>query len=77
MTPSPESELAELRMANQIAANFRHHPDDQAAAEVANHLRSFWTPWMLERLERLVDSGGEGLDPLVVRAAALLATPAA
>ena len=59
-------------MANQIAANFRHHPDDQAAGEVAAHLRSFWTPWMLERLASVIAAGGEGIDPLVVAAAALL-----
>jgi formate dehydrogenase subunit delta len=63
-------------MANQIAANFRHHPDDQAAGEIADHLRSFWTPWMLGRLLQVVDGGGEGLDPLVVAAAGLLASPA-
>jgi len=28
-------------MANQIAANFRHHPQAQAAAEVADHIRMF------------------------------------
>ena len=64
-------------MANQIAANFRHHPDDQAAGEVAAHLRSFWTPWMLERLDAVVAAGGAGLDPLVVAALLLLQPPAA
>lgn len=69
--------IPEVRMANQIAANFRHHPDGQAAGEIAEHLRSFWTPWMLERLDAVVAAGGEGLDPLVVAAAGLLASPAA
>ena len=64
-------------MANQIAANFRHHPDDQAVGEIADHLVSFWTPWMLGRLQAVVAGGSEGLDPLVVAAAGLLASPAA
>ncbi len=69
------AEMSEVRMANQIAANFRHHPDERAAGEVAEHLRSFWTPWMLGRLEGVVDAGGEGLDPLVLQAVARLRRP--
>jgi len=54
-------------MANQIAANFAHHPPEQAAAEVANHLRMFWPPLMRHEL---IDGIGSGeLDPLVVAAA--------
>lgn len=75
---------AEVRMANQIAAQFRRHPDDKAAGEIATHLRNFWTPWMLERLERFAGQGGAGgaagegggLDPLVLRAVELLRAPA-
>ncbi|MHB1929096.1 MAG: formate dehydrogenase subunit delta [Acidimicrobiales bacterium] len=69
-------EPSEVRMANQIAANFAHHPDGQAAGEVANHLRSFWTPWMIDRLERFVDAGGGGVDAVVVDAVARLRSPA-
>jgi len=59
-----------VRMANQIAANFRHHPEAQAAAEVANHIRMFWPPLMRQEL---VDNIGCGeFDPLVVEAAELL-----
>lgn len=72
-----DGELPEVRMANQIAANFRHHPDDQAAAEIAGHLRLYWTPWMFERLFAVVDAGGDGVDTLVLRAVALLRQPAA
>ncbi len=60
-----------VRMANQIAANFRHHPSDQAAAEVADHLRMFWPPIMRRELLDNIDSGS--FDPLVVAAAHLLA----
>ena len=59
-----------VRMANQIAANFRHHPEAQAAAEVANHIRMFWPALM--RRELLDDIGAGGFDPLVVSAAELL-----
>ena len=60
-----------VRMANQIAANFRHHPQAQAAAEVADHIRMFWPPLMRRELLDNVHSGG--CDPLVVAAAVLLA----
>ncbi|MGA3215210.1 MAG: formate dehydrogenase subunit delta [Acidimicrobiales bacterium] len=56
-----------VRMANQIAANFKHHPEAQAAAEVANHIRMFWPPLMRNELLDNIDSGG--FDPLVVAAA--------
>ena len=58
------------RMANQIAANFRHHPQEQAAAEVANHIRMFWPPSMRRELLDNIDDGA--FDPLVVAAAGLL-----
>ncbi len=65
-----------VRMANQIAANFRHHPQAQAAAEVADHIRRFWPPLMRRELLDNVHDGR--FDPLVVVAADLLAeaTPA-
>ena len=59
-----------VRMSNQIAANFRHHPPEQAAAEVANHMRMFWPPLM--RSELLADTELGELDPLVVEAIRLL-----
>ena len=55
-----------VRMANQIAANFRHHPQAQA-----DHIRMFWPPLMRRELLDNVHSGG--FDPLVVAAAVLLA----
>jgi len=63
-----------VRMSNQIAANFGHHPPDQAAAEVANHIRLFWPPSM--RFELLDDSDLAALDPLVLGAIRLLGGPA-
>jgi hypothetical protein len=39
-----------IRMANQIAANQRHLPVDEAATRVADHLRLFWAPPMRDEL---------------------------
>jgi formate dehydrogenase subunit delta len=66
-----------VRMANQIAGNFAHHPAEQAAGEVAAHLRSFWTPSMLRDLSAAVARGSEpdgssALDPVVTAAVRLL-----
>jgi len=57
-------------MANQIAANFRHHPEGQAAAEVANHIRMFWPLLMRNELLESISTGD--FDPIVVAAAQLL-----
>jgi formate dehydrogenase subunit delta len=62
-------------MANQIAANFAHHPADQAAGEVANHLRTFWAPAMRANLTawwEKSDPNAHELHPLVVSALGLL-----
>jgi formate dehydrogenase subunit delta len=65
----------EQRMANQIAANFRHVPAGQAAEAIAGHVRRFWDPRMRSRLFELVDAGAGSLDPVVVAAAQLLRQP--
>lgn len=54
------------RMANQIAVNFRHVPEDQAAESLAGHIERFWDPRMRDHLFALVDAETEGLDPVVV-----------
>ena len=59
---------AQVRMANDIAAQFRYLPHEQAVGAVAGHLRSFWDPRMRAQLIGYVDAGGEGLDQLVVEA---------
>jgi formate dehydrogenase subunit delta len=61
-----------VRLANDIAAQFHHHAPEQAASEIAAHMRSFWEPRMTTALLAHVDAGGEGLDELAVRAAELL-----
>jgi formate dehydrogenase subunit delta len=66
------TELATIRLANDIAAHFRHRPWAEAARSVAQHITLFWDPRMRAALLAHVDAGGAGLDPLSVDAAALL-----
>ncbi|MBI1758597.1 MAG: formate dehydrogenase subunit delta [Actinobacteria bacterium] len=65
-----------IRMANQIAAQFRHLPADQAVPAVAGHLRDFWEHRMRVELLALVDAGDPELDPVVRAAAQRLRAPA-
>lgn len=68
MTINPQ-----LRLANEIAAQFHHMPADAAAKAIALHIRQFWDPRMRAQLLAHVDSGDTAeLDPLVVDAVALL-----
>ncbi|MFI7610266.1 formate dehydrogenase subunit delta [Nonomuraea terrae] len=61
-----------IRMANEIAVQFRNRDPAWAAEQIAEHIRAFWDPRMRARL--LADAGtADGrLDPLIVAAAALL-----
>lgn len=61
-----------VRLANEVAVQFRHRDPDRAAEEIAAHLRSFWEPRMTAALLAHVETGGEGLDELALRAAGLL-----
>ena len=61
------------RMSGQIAANCAGFTDEQAAARIAGHLRSFWTPAMIAELRDYdVDHPGD-LDPRVSTALNALA----
>ena len=62
----------QVRMANEIAAQFRHLSHEAAVSAVAGHLRSFWEPRMRAQLLEQVAAGGEGIDPLVREAVAQL-----
>ncbi|HEY5185475.1 MAG TPA: formate dehydrogenase subunit alpha [Actinomycetes bacterium] len=61
--PAPE-----VRLADDIAAQFGHLPHDEAVARIAGHVRSFWDPRMRARLVAAVAAGGEGIDELVLEA---------
>ncbi|MDP2357769.1 MAG: formate dehydrogenase subunit delta [Beijerinckiaceae bacterium] len=53
-----------VRMANQIAIFFRTQPEEAAAAAVADHIKSFWSPVMRREIYAHLGAGGEGLEPL-------------
>lgn len=59
-------------MANQIANFFKSQPGTDQADRVAAHLKDFWEPRMREQFLAMVASGGKGMDPLVLQAAAKL-----
>jgi len=54
------------RMVNQVAKFFESQPDADKAGRVADHLKEFWEPRMLEQLQTHVSAGGEGLTPLAL-----------
>ncbi len=56
------------RMANQIAAFFSTQPGADQAAEVAAHLKAFWSPQMRDMLCAQVDAGDADLSPLAQEA---------
>ncbi len=61
-THTPGGSAAKLvAMANQIAMFFATQPGDRAAADIAIHLRKFWTPRMRASLIAHADAGGAGL----------------
>lgn len=53
-----------VRMANQIASNFAHHPSEQAIGEVAAHIKSFWTPTMRAELAEFAATDEHDLSPI-------------
>jgi formate dehydrogenase subunit delta len=66
------NEPAELRMVNDIVVNLGYLPAEKVAAAVADHVNRFWDPRMKHRLVELVAAEAEGLNPVVVAAAAQL-----
>jgi formate dehydrogenase subunit delta len=62
----------QVRLANDIAAQFTYLRHDAAVEAVAAHLRMFWDPRMRAQLLEAVEAGVPGLDPLVLEAAAAL-----
>ena len=64
-----------VMMANQIATFFNTQPGQDQAQRVADHLNDFWEPRMRAQLAAHIKNGGEGLDPLVLSAFALVNIP--
>jgi len=70
VTASPQ-----IRMANDIAAQFHHRPPAEAAEVVAHHIRLFWEERMRADLLAHIADGVEeddGIDPIVTAATELL-----
>ena len=63
-------------MANQIGGFFKAQDIDAAPAKIAEHLRRYWDPRMRRAIVAHLDAGGEGLDPAVRQAVAMLRTTA-
>jgi len=59
---TPQDRL--VYMANQIGKAFAARPREEALAEIANHLKSFWEKRMFVQIYAYIDSGGAGLDEL-------------
>ena len=66
------NEATEIKLINKIVVHFAYLPNEQAVAEVANHVHRFWDPRMKRRLFELVDSQTTRFEPVAVAAAALL-----
>jgi formate dehydrogenase subunit delta len=64
--------VPEIRLVNNIAAQFGHLPPDLAAEETANHVRKFWDPRMKARLIDLAAGGDSDLKPVAYAAARLV-----
>ncbi|MGE0007229.1 MAG: formate dehydrogenase subunit delta [Parvibaculaceae bacterium] len=56
------------RMANQIARAFATYPEDQAVAETANHIKSFWDPRMRRQLAEVIARDAGALSPVALAA---------
>jgi formate dehydrogenase subunit delta len=62
----------QVRMANEIAVQFRHRPPEQAATAIAGHIRQFWDPRMRADLLRQAAAAPGDLGPLALAAVRLL-----
>ena len=56
-------------MGNDIARQFAHLPEDEAADAVSRHIETFWDPAMRNRLRALARTDPASLDPLLLTAA--------
>ena len=58
-----------VRLGHDLVRNFEALPPQQAAVEIATHIRKFWEPRMRQELLARVRWGDVSLHPLLVRAA--------
>jgi len=64
-----------VRMANQIGTFFLSKPHDEGVAGVAEHINKFWEPRMRRLFFEVMDSGGDGLLPIVLEASKTIRRP--
>ena len=72
---NPHTKL--IYMANQIAKFMESKPHDEGVAGISDHINDFWEPRMRSHLFEVLDTGGVGLRPLVIEAAAKIRRPVA
>lgn len=66
-----------IRMANQIGTFFLSKPHDEGVAGTAEHINKFWEPRMRRQFFDIVESGGDGMLPIVLEASAKVRRPSA
>ena len=64
------------RMANQIALFMESKSEAEGIEGLSSHINDFWEPRMRRQFFELLDAGGEGFRPLVIRAAEKIRRPA-
>jgi len=64
-----------VTMANQIGTFFASQGPGQAITGTADHIEKFWDPRMRAAILAHVETGGRGLDPLVLKAIEQLKGP--
>ncbi len=57
-----------ISMSNQISAFFRSYPHEVAVSGIADHISKFWDRKMRTSILDHLETGGQGLDPLVSEA---------
>ena len=62
-----------VNMANQIGKFFAHGSEEEAVFNTADHLTKFWDPRMRKAIVEYAEAGGEGLQPIVLKAVHSLA----
>ncbi|ALV28579.1 formate dehydrogenase subunit delta [Pannonibacter sp. Q-1] len=62
-------------MANQIAKFMETKPHAEGVEGVASHINDFWEPRMRRQFFEIIDTGGEGLRPLVLEASEKIKRP--
>ena len=65
----------EIRLANDIAAQFAYKPHDAAVEAIARHINTFWDPTMRRRLVATADDHRGDLEELVYDVLPLLRAP--